>query len=98
MKLPTLQGDIQRTGDNPHNPHNPHGRSCLAKNVSGDFFFAKKVDDAELCKMYDSHLNLLSVFAVEYRLLSYALPEISKSPIVSQDLEILEQAYLEILY
>ena len=41
LKLATLQGDIQITCDNPHNPHNPHGRSCLAKNASGDFFTQK---------------------------------------------------------
>ena len=42
-KLPTLQGDIQKIGDNPHNPHNPRGRSCLGQNVRGRFFFEKNL-------------------------------------------------------
>ena len=37
-------------------------------------FLRKKVDDAELSKMYDSHLKVLSVFAIQYRLSSYARP------------------------
>jgi len=62
------------------------------------FFFRKKSDDTELCRMCDSHLKLLSEFAVQYRVQRLARDKICKSPIVSQDLEILEGTYLEILY
>ncbi len=60
-------------------------------------FYGKKVDDAEVFVIVDSHLNLLSVSAVQYRLSRYDPIKICRRCARQdcQDLQILADCLLE---